>query len=240
MGIFVIGDLHLSLDEKVNKSMDIFGGIWEKHWQTLERNWRKNISSEDTVIIAGDISWGLKLPEAMTDLMWIHNLPGKKILFKGNHDLWWSGVGKLNKLFDDMIFVQNRCCFADNVFICGSRGWNCPGSEGFTSSDDKIYKRELLRLENSLREAYEMKNMSVDCRDEKSEIIGILHYPPTNDKKQSSGFTELFEKYGVKRVFYGHLHNEDAKKNRESISFNGVSYKLISFDAIDGNPYKIQ
>lgn len=236
MSVFVIGDLHLSFDENIDKAMDKFGGIWENHWKTLEKNWIDKITDKDTVIIAGDISWALKLKEAMADLQWISNLPGQKVLFKGNHDLWWNGIGKLNKLFDNMAFIQNQCYVTDSAIICGSRGWVCPGSETFSKEEEKIYKRELLRLESSLKCAVEALNLVENSH---KELIGILHYPPTNEKKQPSGFTEIFEKYNVKKVFYGHLHNEDAIKNKNPINLNGTSYKLISFDAIDGNPYEI-
>lgn len=230
MNVFVIGDTHLSLSENVAKPMDIYGGVWENHSERLKKIWEQLVGEEDVVILAGDISWALKFEDAMTDLSWISKLKGKKVLFKGNHDLWWTSINKLNKLFDNMQFIQNSFYEAGDIAICGSRGWMCPGSEHFEDKDMKIYKREVLRLENSLK-------LAKDRGFEK--IIGILHYPPTNEKKQASEFTRLFEEYGVKKVYYGHLHNEDAKRNREAFNFNGVSYKLISFDAVEGVPFKI-
>ena len=227
MKIYVIGDLHLALDPNIDKPMDVFGPAWHDHDKRVKEKWLAKIRPEDLVILAGDISWGLKLEEAMADFQWIDNLPGKKIIFKGNHDLWWTGLKKMNGLFDSIEFIQNNCYMAGDIAICGTRGWTCPGSEGFQESDEKIYKRELLRLEMSLKDA---------CSRQAKEIIGILHYPPTNEKKQLSGFTKLFEEYQVKRVFYGHLHGEDAKKNRDTISLNGTKYRLISLDAIDCNP----
>lgn len=230
MSIYIIGDLHLSLNPSVEKPMDIYGGVWVNHWKNLMEYWDKNIKDEDTIIIAGDISWAMKLQEAMHDLKWISDRKGKKILLKGNHDLWWSGINKMRSLFENIDFLQGNYICVQGVGICGTRGWVCPGSEFFTEQDEKLYKRELLRLETSLKSA---KNDNIE------EIIGVLHYPPTNEKKQLSGFTNLFETYGVKKVFYGHLHNEDAKRNKEAININGVSYKLISFDAVDGIPLKI-
>lgn len=228
MNLYAIGDLHLSFDERIEKPMDIFGPRWKDHYRKLEENWREIVRENDAVIIPGDISWGLRLDEALADLEWVHNLPGKKILTKGNHDLWWMGVGKLNRLHSDMFFLQNKSIeVSPGVCVCGSRGWICPGTEGFGEHDEKIYKRELLRLEFSLQEARKM-NPKV--------IIAALHYPPTNDKMQGSGFTELLEKYSVKTCIYGHLHGRDAFKNGIQGVFNGVEYRLVSLDYLECTP----
>lgn len=231
MSIYAIGDLHLSMDPTVDKPMDIYGGAWVNHAENLKNYWLDMIKEDDTLIIAGDTSWAMKLSEAMADLYWIDKLPGHKIFIKGNHDMWWNGIGKLNGISDTMYFLQNTMYPVEGVAICGTRGWSCPGSEGFDQSDEKIYKRELLRLESSLKAA---KDGGYD------EIIGVLHYPPTNEKKQLSGFTELFEKYNVKKVVYGHLHDADAKNNKDAVNLNGVSYKLVSLDGLDGCPIKIK
>lgn len=226
MSIYIIGDLHLSKDPAIDKPMDIFGDSWLNHDDRVEEEWKKLVKEDDTVVIAGDISWGLKLEEAMMDLQWIDSLPGKKVILKGNHDLWWSGIGKMNKLFDSITFMQNTAYLVGETAICGSRGWNCPGSESFQESDTKIYNREVLRLEMSLKDA-----VSKGAK----KIIGVMHYPPTNDKKQPSDFTRLFEEYGVKNVYYGHLHGQDAKRS-VALNINGISYRLISLDAVDCVP----
>lgn len=231
MSIYAIGDLHLSMDPKIDKPMDIYGGIWVDHARKVKENCEKKITDNDTLIIAGDISWALKLPDAMADLEWISKLPGKKVCFKGNHDLWWSGIKKLNTLFDDITFMQNDVYMVEKIAICGTRGWICPGTDGFDASDEKIYKRELLRLEASLKAA-----IAADAQ----EIIGVMHYSPTNDKKQLSGFTDLFEKYGVKEVVFGHLHGHDAERNKEPFNLNGVAYRLVSLDGIDADPVKLR
>lgn len=231
MSIYAIGDLHLSMDPKIDKPMDIYGGIWVDHARKVKENCEKKITDNDTLIIAGDISWALKLPDAMADLEWISKLPGKKVCFKGNHDLWWSGIKKLNTLFDDITFMQNDVYMVEEIAICGTRGWICPGTDGFDDSDEKIYKRELLRLEASLKAA-----ITADAH----EIIGVMHYSPTNDKKQLSGFTELFEKYGVKEVVFGHLHGHDAERNKEPFNLNGVTYRLVSLDGIGADPVKLR
>lgn len=231
MSIYAIGDLHLSMDPKIDKPMDIYGGIWVDHARKVKENCEKKITDNDTLIIAGDISWALKLPDAMADLEWISKLPGKKVCFKGNHDLWWSGIKKLNTLFDDITFMQNDVYMVEEIAICGTRGWICPGTDGFDASDEKIYKRELLRLEASLKAA-----IAADAQ----EIIGVMHYSPTNDKKQLSGFTDLFEKYGVKEVVFGHLHGHDAERNKEPFNLNDVTYRLVSLDGIGADPVKLR
>ena len=228
MKLFAIGDLHLSFDERIEKPMDIFGSRWKNHYVKLEEHWRELVSEDDTVIIPGDISWGLRLDEALADLEWVNNLPGKKILTKGDHDLWWMGVGKLNRLHDDMFFLQNTSVeTSPGVYVCGSRGWICPGTEEFGEHDEKIYKRELLRLEFSLKEAQKHNPKA---------IIAALHYPPTNDKMQGSGFTDLMERYGVKTCIYGHLHGKEAFKNGMQGVFNGVEYRLVSLDYLECTP----
>ena len=228
MKIYAIGDLHLSFGEGVDKPMNKFGPVWNDHDRTLKENWIDEISNDDITVIAGDISWAMDREEAYPDLEWIHELPGRKVLFKGNHDLWWVGITKLNQLFDDISFVSSTCYTAGDVCLCGSRGWLCPGHDEFTEHDEKIYKRELLRVEASLKAAGDGK-----------EIIGFLHYPPTNDKFEESGFTELFEKYGVKDVYYGHLHGKDAFKRGLKGELNGVNYHLVSLDYLDAKPLLI-
>lgn len=207
--------------------MDIFGSRWERHYERVSENWKKKVGQDDLVILPGDISWGLRQDEAMADLTWIHQLPGKKIITKGNHDLWWTTITKLNKLFDDITFLQNKCCMEGDTAVCGSRGWICPGTDGFDDHDRKIYEREILRLSMSLEEA---KKAGA------KHIIAALHYPPTNDKMQGSGFTDLMQDYGVKTCVYGHLHGKEAFKNGIKGRFNGIEYKLVSLDYLQGDP----
>ncbi len=236
MKIFAIGDLHLSFGEGVEKPMDIFGSLWKDHAERLKTMWQETVSCEDVVILCGDISWGLRLSEAQADFEWIRRLPGKKVIFKGNHDLWWQSAGKLNRLYGDenMIFIQNKCYVADTgekkIAICGSRGWICPGEDFFTTEDSRIYEREKGRLKLSLEEG---KASGAD------EIIGILHFPPTNDKLQDSGFTRLMTEYGVKLCLYGHLHGTEAFKRGLKGVFNGVRYELVSLDYLNAQPKEV-
>ncbi|MGN0711468.1 MAG: metallophosphoesterase [Anaerovoracaceae bacterium] len=230
MKIFAIADLHLSFDERVEKPMDIFGTNWLNHADKLKEYWEEMISDGDIVLIPGDISWALKYEEALADLEWIHSMKGTKILLKGNHDLWWTSINRLNRLYDDMHFLQNDFYPVGDVAVCGSRGWICPGSDEFKQHDNKIYERELLRLEFSLSAA------------EKAGFkkkIGMLHYPPTNDRMHKSGFTELFSRYGVSSVVYGHLHGKEGFKNGLKGVMNDVEYHLVSLDYLHCKPFQI-
>ena len=231
MNIFAIGDLHLSFDERIQKPMDIFGPSWVNHHEKVRKNWEEKVGEEDLVIIPGDVSWGLRADEAMADLRWIHRLPGRKVITKGNHDLWWTSVTRLNRLYDDMTFLQNHCYMtAEGIAVCGTRGWICPGTEGFDEHDEKIYNRELLRLEFSLKEAEKAGAKMT---------IAALHYPPTNDKLQGSGFTRMLEDFNVQMCVYGHLHGKDAFKNGIKGVFNGIEYRLVSLDYVEGEPQLI-
>lgn len=231
MAIFAIADLHLSFDRNVDKPMDIYGELWERHEERIRTDWEMRVAPSDTVIIAGDISWALRLEEAKADLDWLSELPGKKVLIRGNHELWWNGINKLNRLYDDIYFLQNTFYEAEGTAICGSRGWICPGTDGFSDDDRRIYERELIRLEMSLEAASKAGF---------GDIIAALHFPPTNENGQSSGFTELFEKYGVKRVVYGHLHGKEIWKRGIKGILNGVQYDLVSQDYLEGRLLRLK
>lgn len=166
----------------------------------------------------------------MADLRWIDALPGRKIISKGNHDLWWKSIQKMNGLFPTIRFLQNTACLAENCAIAGTRGWISPGTEGFDDHDEKIYRRELLRLRMSLEEAVKLKAEAILCS---------LHYPPSNDKLQRSGFMDMLAEYGVNCCVYGHLHGEKAFRKGFQGSMDGVSYRLVSLDYIDAEPVKI-
>ncbi len=225
MSIFAIGDLHLGFDPRIEKPMDVFGKEWEDHPARLRENWLNTVEDGDTVILAGDISWGLRMEEAMLDFQWIHELTGKKVITKGNHDLWWHSINRMNTLFEDITFLQNHCYKVDETTaICGTRGWICPGTDGFDGHDKKIYERELIRLRFSLEEA---KSSGA------GDIIVSLHYPPTNDKHIPSGFTEMMEEYGVRTCIYGHLHGKEIFKKGYQGTMNGIKYRLVSLDYME-------
>lgn len=228
MSLFAIGDLHLSF--ALNKPMDIFGDQWIDHPERIKRSWIENISEHDTILIPGDISWALKLNDAMIDLEWLNNLPGKKIFIKGNHDYWWQTISKLNTFYKDMYFLQNNYYTYEDYAICGTRGWLCPHDSNFSRQDNKIYLRELNRLELSLKQA--VKN---GCE----KIIVMLHYPPTNEKKEASGFVELFEQYKVEKVIYAHLHGKRYYDLSIQGEHNGIQYYLTSSDYLNFEPLKL-
>jgi len=227
MALWAISDLHLALNS--DKPMDIFGDKWEKHHEKIKENWLSKIKSEDTVLIAGDISWSMSISEGVEDLEWIHKLPGKKILIKGNHDYWWGSITKLNSLYADMHFIQNNFFNYKDYAICGTRGWNCPGSTRFTEHDEKIYNRELIRLQISLDEA--VKNGY-------NKFIVMLHYPPTNDKFEETKLIRILKEYNVAKVIYGHLHGPSLNRLYEG-NIEGVEYIVTSCDYLDFDPLKI-
>lgn len=238
MSVFAIGDLHLSFDHRVDKPMDIYGGQWINHAQRVKDNWEELVGPEDTVIIPGDNSWGLRLSEAMEDLMWISRLPGQKVLLKGNHDLWWNSISKLSKIQESLHFVQNQCYEGSNFIVCGSRGWTCPGESDFTAKDKKIYERELGRLRLSM-EAGKKARERAKAEGRQLTLIGALHFPPTNEKLDFSGFTEIFEEYGAGKVIYGHLHGIDAFKNGLQGVKRNIEYILTSCDKLSCRPLKL-
>lgn len=228
MSIYAIGDLHFSTS--VDKPMDIFGLHWDNHQNKIIDNWKQHIKDEDTVLVLGDTSWAINLTEAKEDLDIINNLPGQKIFIKGNHDYWWSSVSKLKNMYNEIVFLQNNHYKYGDMGICGSRGWLCPNEVKFDNDDEKIYKREKIRLKMSLDAA---------IKDGCKELIVIMHYPPTNDKLDESEFTKLFEEYKVKMVIYGHLHGRESFQMGLKGIRNGVEYILASSDYIDFNPIKI-
>lgn len=228
MALYAISDLHLALSG--DKPMDIFGDNWYKHHEKIKKNWLDIITKEDTVLIAGDISWSMHMEESVKDLEWIHNLPGMKIFIKGNHDYFWTSITKLNSLYEDMNFIQNNFYVYKDYAICGSRGWNNPKSEGFTQHDEKIYRRELIRLKLSLDSAVK----SGYCK-----IIVMIHYPVFSEKEESNDMTDLLEEYPIHKVIYGHLHGNALQRIKPVIKKNNLEYIITSCDYINFTPIKI-
>ena len=223
MQIYAIADLHLSLTSE--KPMDVFGEAWRGHAEKLERNWRERVQADDLVLVPGDISWAMQLSAALPDLSFIGDLPGKKILLKGNHDYWWSAIGRVRaSLPEGMRALQNDSIVENGIGICGSRGWLCPGSNNFNAEDQKIYLRELDRLSLSLASLPEVETK-----------IAMLHFPPFTDKEKGSGFTERLEAAGVQIALYGHLHGEANRYAFEG-ERNGVYYHCVAADKLDFMP----
>lgn len=226
--IYTIGDLHLSFG--VDKPMDIFSG-WKNHTERLLENWNSKITDDDTVVLVGDHSWALKLEEAKKDLEFIdRELKGRKILSKGNHDLWWATMNKLTEFVSDngfstISFLFNNAYLAEGVSICGTRGWIRENGEPF---DQKILNREAGRLEMSLQAGAKLGG----------ELVAFIHYPPIYGTEENAPIIELLHKYGVRRCYYGHLHGGSIKGalNGER---NGIYYKLVSADGVGFDPVKI-
>ena len=228
MSIFVIADLHLSFSN--DKPMDIFGRNWENHANKIKENWINKVKEEDYVILPGDFSWAMYLEETRLDFGYLNSLPGRKILLKGNHDYWWSTVTKIDNFLkdnniDNINILYNNSYLIEDKIIVGTRGWNILDRE----EESKMVKRECGRLELSI-------NDGIKKYGNNKEIIAFLHYPPlTKEYKyhpEKSEFVQIFNKYGIKRCYYGHLHGK-AHNDAVEGEVNGITYKLISADYLN-------
>jgi len=229
MSVFAIGDLHLP--GHAQKPMDVFGSHWDRHFETISENWRKKITAQDVVLIPGDISWAMQLGDALDDLNAIGELPGAKLLLRGNHDYWWSSLSKLRAVLPEgMHVIQNDAMRIGGHVFCGTRGWNFPTpQQPLGAQDEKVYQRELMRLRMSLDQARKLDG---------GNITVMLHFPPLFADGVGTAFTDILEEYAVKRVVYGHLHGAGIKIAFEG-ERNGVDYRLVSCDALDFCPVKI-
>ncbi|RKD30560.1 metallophosphoesterase [Thermohalobacter berrensis] len=227
MAVYGIADLHL--DPIGDKPMDIFGENWVDHEKKIFNHWNKVISDDDLVLIPGDISWALKLDEAKVDLTKIDELPGIKVIGKGNHDYWWGTKSKLNSLkLNSIHFLYNDHFIYKDIAICGTRGWPSKDSEEFDPHDEKVFNREVNRLELSLNSVCKQVN----------KIIVMLHYPPFNIDKTPNEFVEVMKKYNVEVCVYGHLHSEGHKFAVEG-KIDGIDFHCISCDYINFKLKKI-
>lgn len=224
MKVFAISDLHISTN--TNKPMDIFGGNWVGYMDKIIADWQKKVSDEDIVLIGGDISWAMNIEDAAKDIATLKDLKGKKVLIKGNHDYWWSGIGKVRDMLPQGFYaLQNDSIRFDGLVVCGSRCWSVPGSPDFDEQDRKLYLRETERLKLSLSAATKMRN-------EGDKLIALIHYPPFNVHRESSLFTEIFESNKVDSVVYGHLHGKNVRADKIVVK-NGIKYYLTSCDQVD-------
>lgn len=225
--IYGLGDLHL--DYSKEKPMDIFGEKWLNHEEKIFNNWEKIILDDDLILLPGDISWALKLEEAYYDLKRIDDLPGYKIITKGNHDYWWQGPKKLKELnLKNTTFIQNNSFLYNKIGIYGTRGWAALDSEDFSSQDKKIFDRELNRLQLSLSSLKE---------NVKTKIV-MLHYPPFNADLTPNKFVDIMAEHDVDICIYGHLHAEGHRFVVED-KICGIQFYCVSSDFIDFNPKKI-
>lgn len=230
MSVWAIGDLHLSLGG--DKPMDVFGG-WKDYVQRLEANWRSCVAAEDTVVVAGDISWAMRLEECDRDFAFLQSLPGEKLLLKGNHDYWWTTMAKMKsylveKGFSSLGFLFNNAFLREGLALCGTRSWLFETGE---EPDAKVARREAGRLKMSLDDAAR-QNADV-------ERVVFLHYPPVFMEAKAPEMLDLLGEYGVKRCYYGHLHGPAIRHAVEG-RVAGVQYRLISADALSFEPLKIE
>lgn len=229
MSLFAIADLHLSLG--TDKPMDIFRG-WDNYVDRLTENWKKIITDNDTVVIAGDISWAMKLNETIKDFDYINKLPGKKIFLKGNHDYWWETCNKMNKFLEENDFKSinilfNNSYICDEYAVCGTRGWIIDAE---SDEDAKILNREVGRLKASLESA---KNSG-------KEPIVFLHYPPLYGGVASQEIIEALKEYNVKKCYYGHIHGASMIRGSYNGEYEGINFKLISCDALSFIPLLVR
>lgn len=228
MSLFVIADLHLSLG--TDKPMDGFHG-WEGYVRRLEENWRSIVKPEDTVVIAGDISWAMKLEDSLSDFKFIQSLPGQKIIMKGNHDYWWSTRNKIDNFFTqnglDSLHVLHNCAYrVGDRAICGTRGW-LYNSE--TEEDRKIVNREAGRLVASIEDAKKLGG----------ELTAFLHYPPVYDTMECRELLDILVEQGVKKCYFGHIHGQYAAKKALVGEYRGIHMRLISCDFVNFCPVLI-
>ncbi|MCL2055075.1 MAG: metallophosphoesterase [Oscillospiraceae bacterium] len=226
--LFVIADLHLSLS--VNKPMDIFGG-WDDYMERLKKSWKEKVSSEDTVVIPGDISWAMNFEQARADFELLNQLPGLKIILKGNHDYWWSTVSKINKFlaengFNSIKILHNNHYAYGEYGICGTRGWI---NETEEPADAKVLAREVGRLEASVSSAVK-KGLTP---------IVFLHYPPAYGGEYNRGIMEVLHRYHVKQCFYGHLHGANSHKKALRGEHDGINFELIASDYVQFIPKQV-
>ena len=234
MSIYVIGDLHLSFNE--DKPMYIFGDNWRGHEEKIKKDWIEKVTDNDLVILPGDFSWSMKLEDTEKDFEYINNLPGKKLLLKGNHDYWWNTVTKMRKFleeksFKNIDFIYNQGYEYENYIIAGTRGWSILEED----KDEKVLNRELARLEASIKDGLQKAEGH-------KELIVFMHYPPISNAKimakEDAEFVDVMKKYNVKKCFYGHLHGASIKEAFEG-EIEGIEFKLISADALGFKLYKI-
>ncbi len=239
MSLYVIADLHLSVAHP-DKSMDVFGRRWNDYTEKLNKNWRAIVTDEDTVVIPGDISWGLTLSDALPDFLFLESLPGKKIIGKGNHDFWWTTAAKTERFFAEnrmtsISLLYNNAYLCEDFVICGTRGWYYdPSGDKIPPETDyqKMILREAARLQLSIDAADRLLSETSD-----KERLAFLHFPPIWNGQVITEIAEVLQKNRIKRVFFGHIHGTYTVPR--SFEADGVSYALISADFLNFCPCPI-
>lgn len=230
MALYAIGDFHLSFT--VNKPMDVFGEEWKDHVKKIEKNWNKKVRESDTVLITGDHSWGRNLEECKEDLKFIMKLPGRKILLRGNHDMFWDAkkTERLNKQFEGKLsFLQNNYYTYREYALVGTKGYAYEGKDS-PEHFQKLTDREAGRLRESFEKAK---------KDGYEKFLMFLHYPPTSIGEEESIFTKMAEEYKAEQVIYSHCHGQDRYQDSFIGEVNGICYHLVSGDYLKFKPMKI-
>lgn len=223
MKVFAISDLHLSTTS--DKPMEIFGKEWDNYIEKISMDWQEKVSDDDIVLIAGDISWAMTVENAKKDLEVISGWKGHKVLLKGNHDYWWHSLNKVKSILPEKTSViQNNVIRFEDVLVCGSRGWLNEEGNVLTPQDKAIYEREVIRMELSLSEMQKI-------RKPEDKVVAMIHYPPFTARFEPTKFTELFVKYNVDSVVYGHLHGTDCRAEHLVQKF-GINFHLTSCDLV--------
>ena len=233
MKIFAIADLHLSFTSHPDvtnwhnyerRPMSDLDPLWCEHARRIYENWHSLVKEPDVVLIPGDISWAMRLEEACSDLGFLGLLPGRLICIQGNHDYWWQSISRVRAAAPaNVSFIQNDHVKLGDINICGTRGWTCPNSASFVTEDKKIYLRELMRLESSLQSA------------KTGPRLVMMHYMPTNEKHEYSGFVELLQKYQVETTVYGHIHSGACRYKLPEQAW-GINFHLTSADYLAFSP----
>lgn len=231
MVVYGISDLHLSFSS--DKPMDVFGEQWVDHAGKMAEAWDRIVGDDDIVLCPGDLSWAMRLEDARADLDWIGARKGRlKVLGRGNHDYWWSAIGKVRKaLPEGCVALQNDAVDLGDVVVAGSRCWAAPGALDFSEADRKIYERELGRLRLSLEAGQRLAKGR--------PLVASIHYPPFGADGRATGFSELLEEHGVTLCVYGHLHGRHAHRTAVVGEVRGIHYRLIACDYLGFAPIKL-
>ncbi len=220
MAVYGISDLHLHLAVP-EKDMSVFGDLWKNHSQKLRERWTRTVAEDDIVLVPGDISWAMKLPQAMADLEFVASLPGTKILVRGNHELWWhrKQTARLRKLLpESIILLQGDSVNVGRYWFGGTRGWR--REEKTRGSDPAIWQRELDYLSRAI------DSMGEGVR------VALMHYPPYDDDMKHNDFARLLWQRGVDMVVYGHIHGGEYMEG----AINGTEYRYVAADHLDFTP----
>ena len=232
MRTYAIGDLHLPGGDM--KPMDVFGPQWERHFERIAEDWSRRVAEDDVVLIPGDISWAMRQQEAEPDLRAIGALPGRKILLRGNHDYWWSAIGRVRAALPaGMYALQNDAVVLGGQVFCGTRGWICPGEEPLNPEDVRVHAREVVRFRLSLETA---RRVAPDL-----PLTVLMHFPPAAERREEdSRFLSLAGEYGASRLVYGHLHGAGLRNalagrrgamHIHQVSCDGLGFRLLDLEA---------